>query len=444
MHCRWLALVILIPVGCNKAKPEQQSAASAGGVIAVKVTSPTKQSLEWSIEQPATVMPYEITPVAVRLSGFVASIAKDGAGKPIDIGSIVKAEQVLAKLEVPELAPQLAEKKAAEAQARAELAAAQEGLKVLDALGDVAKAKADEAEAGVARAQADVERWTTQLEYEEGLLSRGQIDAQSRDVSRKQLAAVTAAKSEAEARVASAKASVAECEARRKRGDADVKAAQARVDVAAAQVKAVEADVAYTEIKAPFAGIVTARTVHPGHYVQPGTAVFTVARVDRLRVAVDVPEVAIANAATGVDAVVRIPALGNREFTEKVARTTGVVEPGTRALRAELEIDNADRMLRPGMYAYVTIRTESPDALVLPATCVLAADETHYVYLVEDGKAVKYRVRVGRMESGNIQVLDRRRATATAGTPEPFTGSEKVVNGNLGALADGVAVTIKE
>lgn len=78
--------------------------------------------------------------------------------------------------------------------------------------------------------------------------------------------------------------------------------------------------------------------------------------------------------------------------------------------------------------------------MLLPAACILAADETNYAYLVEDSKAVKYRVQVGRSEGTAMQVLGRRKATATGGEWIPFTGTERVVQGNLGALADGVEV----
>jgi len=64
--------------------------------------------------------------------------------------------------------------------------------------------------------------------------------------------------------------------------------------------------------------------------------------------------------------------------------------------------------------------------------------------VVEAGKAVKYRVRLGRTEGANVQVLGRRRATAIAGDWLPFTESDRVVIGNLGALNDGVAVEPKE
>ena len=80
---------------------------------------------------------------------------------------------------------------------------------------------------------------------------------------------------------------------------------------------------------------------------------------------------------------------------------------------------------------------------MLPSGCVLAADETHYIFAVEEGKAVKYRVQLGRTDPGTVQVLGRRKATATAGMWEPFTGTEQVVVGNLGALIDGAEVKVE-
>ncbi|MBN9121753.1 MAG: hypothetical protein J0I06_21875, partial [Planctomycetes bacterium] len=121
----------------------------------------------------------------------------------------------------------------------------------------------------------------------------------------------------------------------------------------------------------------------------------------------------------------------------------GVVGPATRTLRVEVGLANADRALRPGQYATVRIAAEANDAIVLPAACVLAADEAHYVYAVENDRAVKYRVRLGRTDPGTVQVLGRRRATATAGPWVAFDGSERVVTGNLGALSDGTDVRVE-
>lgn len=248
--------------------------------------------------------------------------------------------------------------------------------------------------------------------------------------------------------MSTAKAVVAQRKAHRERAAADVEAAAARVKVAEAELARVRALESYTEVRAPFPGVVTMRNVHPGHFLQPagtnsGTVLFTVMRADVVRVYADVPEVNAAKANIGTAAAVRVPALGGREYAASVTRTTGVVDPATRALRVEVDLENKDRALKPGQYATIRINAEATDATVIPASCVLPADETHYAFLVEDGKAVKYRVQLGRTDPGTVQVLGRRKATATAGTWEPFTGSEQVITGNLGALTDGTEVKVE-
>lgn len=442
----------LILAGCNNkpAAPAPGGQAGEPGPAAVKVASPTKQALAWVIEQPGTILPFEVTPLVAKLSGYVKAIAPDPKGKPgvfIDIGSPVKKDQVLATIDIPELVEEAAQKRALVEQAKAEQTQAEKEQQVAAAVVAAAAAMVKEAEAGIARADADVDRWKAEATQAEALVGKT-LDAQSKAIIGKQLKTAEAGKAEAEAKVLSAKAVVIEKLAREARAVADVATAAAKVKVAEAELRRVEALVKYTEIRAPFDGIVTARTVHPGQFLQPtgnqNPVVFTVARLDIVRVVVDVPESAAAKAGAATQATVRVPALGNREFAGEVARTTGVIQPDTRTLRAEIDIENPDRVLKPGMYAFVQIRAESSEATVLPAASVLAADETHYVFLVEGGKAVKYRVQVGRTEGTNVQVIARRKATATTGAWEPFTGAERALVGNLGALTDGAAVEVKE
>lgn len=435
-----------IVIGCNKPSPPGTTPGVGNAApIRVKVAGPQKQATTTIIEQPATIMAYEITPLVAKLPGYLGTIAIDPRTKrPIDMGSEVQRGQLLATIELPEIQAKLAERVAIFEQAEADCAVAQAELKVHDELIREAEARVDEARAGVERARADVTRWTTQLAYEDELLRKMTLDPESRNVTVKQLDAARATFAEAQARVASARAAVEERKARRNRADADRLAAEARVRVAQAQVNIVKSELTYTEIRAPFDGVITTRNVHPGHFVQPGVVLMTVADIQRVRVVVDVPEAAMERAKVGSAAMVRVPSLRHREFTQAVAitRSSGVVQPDTRTLRVELEIDNADRTLKPGMYAIVTITGESSEVMVLPSACLMSADETHYIYLVESGQAVKYRVRIGRVEAGQTQVLDRRRATATVGNWLPFSGSESAIIGNLGALSDGAAVEV--
>jgi HlyD family secretion protein len=457
-----LVVALLLPLGCGKSSTAEKGGAANGAPAApsVKVAKPAQKPVRWAIEVPASVQPLQVTPLVAKLPGYVKTIAPDTAAQKagvklpgglepvIDIGSTVEADQLLATVHIPELAAEVQEKAAAVERAKAEQKQAGREVAVADAMVTAADEMVKEAEAGVTRSEADVSRWKAELDQINTQVAGGVADVQTRTVITKNFEAAKAARTEAAAKVSTAKAGVAQRKAHRERAAADVDAAVARVKVAEAELARVRALESYTEVRAPFPGVVTMRNVHPGHFIQPagsatGTVLFTVMRADVVRVYADVPEVNAAKAGVGTQAVVRVPALGGREYAASVTRTTGVVDPATRALRVEVDLENKDRALKPGQYATIRINAEATDATVIPATCVLPADETHYAFLVEDGKAVKYRVQLGRTDPGTVQVLGRRRATATAGTWEPFTGSERVITGNLGALTDGLEVNVE-
>jgi RND family efflux transporter MFP subunit len=423
----------------------------------VKIATPKTQPLQWLIEQPGTVEPLEVTALVAKLPGYVKSIAPDRAAikagvklpgdqEPvIDIGSEVVAGQPLATLDIPELDAEATEKTAAVKRAKTEEKQAEKDVEVAKALMIAGEALVKEAEAGSTRADADVVRWKAELDQVNAQIMGGVADVQTRNVVTKNWESAKAAKAEAEAKVATARAVVKERTSRLGRAEADVAAAAARVEVAEAESARVQRLLEYKAIVAPFAGVVTARNVNTRTFIQPATAsqhhsLFTVARMDVLRVFADIPEASAEKAGAGAAAVVRVPALAGREYLATVTRTSRVVSPDTRTLRIEIDIENKDRAISPGMYVLVQIKASAAEAMVLPLGCVLAADETHYVFLVEGGKAVKYRVQLGRSDAGNVQVFGRRLATKTSGTWEPFTANDQVVNGNLGALSDGTAV----
>jgi len=457
MRRSWLAVLAFLPLSCGKTNPHDAAAVTVSTTTPVKVVAPKRQTLHWTVEQPGTITAYENTPVVAKIPGFVKALAPDPLARKdpsrpdavIDRGSMVVKGQPLAILDIPELEAEAVQKRAAVDQAKAELEQVRKDLAVADAQVKAAQAMFKEAEAGVTKAKADFDRWKAELAQADDLVMKKVIDAQSRAVVLKQYQAAEAGKSEAESRVATADATLGERVAKRAKVDADIATASAKVGVAEAAVKEVEARLQYMIIPAPFDGIVTDRNVDTRHFVHPtttglGKPLFVVARLDIVRVFVDVPENSASKAVRGAKAIVRIPSLGNLEIPATITRTAGVVQPDTRMLRTEIDLPNDKRQLQAGTYAFVRIEAEAADAVLLPSSCVLAADETNYAYLVEGDKAVKYRVQVGRVDGSNLQVLGRRKATATTGDWLPFTGTERVVSGNLGALIDGATVEVKD
>src|SRR5258708_787164 len=153
-------------------------------------------------------------------------------------------------------------------------------------------------------------------------------------------------------------------------GDIDVqtvKADEAAVSVAQANVAAQERllrvlhqNRAYASVVAPFDGVITQRNVDVGALVQgnanTGTFMFEIMQKDVIRVWVYVPQDAAFGVAPGVDAIVRVPELPNRQFPGKVTRIADALQSGTRTLLTEIDIPNPDGALRPAFTARSSLR----------------------------------------------------------------------------------------
>lgn len=444
-----LMLLVTLTTGCQRLNTGMSSSPAtsspgAGAVetpLKVTTTSAKLQVLRWQVEQPATVLPFESAPLVAKLPGYVEKVHHD-------LGDEVPAGTVLATLSIPELEHEANQKKALAELAQAEVEQAQQNVRVAEEQVLAAESAIQEVEASVAKCQADFERWNSEFQRFESLVMKEIVDKQALEETRKQMRAAKAALQEAQAKLSSTRANSREAVARRGRAEADLKAAKARVNSAEAEARRLAALLDYRAIRAPFPGVVSGRFVHPGHFLQPmsGTKaepLFTLDRVDKVRVAMDVPEAAAAYVDVGTPASIRVTAMNNREWTAKVSRTAKVLTADSRTLRIEIDLDRKDhpQIPRPGLYAYVKLDVEIPNALMVPMDSVLFADETAYVYLVNNDHVYKHRVQVGRSSGRQIQVLAHRRASINAGEFVPFTDKEVLVVGNLGALTDGQRVT---
>jgi multidrug efflux pump subunit AcrA (membrane-fusion protein) len=395
------------------------------------------------IEQPGSVQPLEEAELFARIPGFVLRIADDPNKKDhpahdrvIDIGSRVKAGQILAELSVPEVVEEFRQKEALVRQATAEVELAKKSLVTADAGVSAAEAQVAEARAGLTRAQALYDRWQSEVARIGGLVQGGVIDAQSRDETQNQFKAAQAGRDEAAAKVASGEAAVRKARAVRDESAATMTTAEARRDVARAEARRLEALVGYGRIAAPFDGVVTHRSVSPGDFVGAAgkLGLFRVARVDPVRVVVHVPEADAGQVREGQDVRLALPALTHPPITGKVARTSWSLEPGSRTLRTEIDVPNPEGQLRPGMYVNAGITLTMPEGWTVPAAAVGKTGEEAVVYLVENGKAVRVPVQVGLGDGTRTQL--RRYKRPAAKDWSEFTGSEAIAT-PASALTDG-------
>jgi len=434
--------VLPLIVGCTKDLPSKSTApapALPDAPILVSVTSPKKQTLAWGIEQPGSMHAYESTPVVAKFPGYVEKLY-------VDIGDKVKKGQPLAKLAIPEFDWEAKQKAAIVEMAAAEVGLAKRSAEVSAETARAAEPPVAVAIALVEKAKADAARWDSEVKRAKDSFAKKIIDEQQLDEAIRQAAAAVASKVAAEANVLAARANLKEAQSKFARAEAEIAVAASKEKVAAASAKLASAMLDYTEICAPFDGVVASRHVHTGHFLSGGKIepLFVIARLDTVRVFVEVPESQAVNANAGAAVAIRIPALGNREVAGTITRTAGVLSTDSRTLRVEIDLPNADGTLRPGLYCNVRIAAKSTDAQLVPAAAVLFADETAYSFQIEAGKAVKLRVHVGRTEKGHLELLGKRPAAATSGAWQPITGAEEIAVGNLGALVDGQSVQIEK
>jgi RND family efflux transporter MFP subunit len=237
--------------------------------------------------------------------------------------------------------------------------------------------------------------------------------------------------------VTAAKAAVKKAEADRGKAAADVEAAKARLEVAREDVGRVDALRGYTRIKAPFDGVVTRRAVNTGDLVTPSekVALFSVARVNPVRVVAHVPEADAGLVALGQEVRLTLPVAGPAAGT--VTRMSWALEPGSRTLRVEVDLPNEAGLVRPGMYVTTRVTADLPAAWAVPAAAVGKAGDDAVVYLAENGKAVRVTVDLGKGDGQFTQVRRYKRPGAADWTP--VTGGEAVVT-PAAAVSDGQPV----
>ena len=322
---------------------------------------------------PATTLAFTMANIYARVSGYISK-------RNVDIGDRVKTGDLLVEISAPEIDHQLAQAEATLAQNKA----------------------------AVAQILANKELARVTAEREDPLVRKGFESKLQGDTNRLNLQAQ-------EAQVAVAKANVA--------------AQEAQVKVARQQKK-------YLSVLAPFDGVVTKRNVNIGDLVQgdatSGTFMFTVMKSEVIRTQVYVPQDQAFGLAPGVKAVVRVPELPGRTFPGTVTRVADALQPGTRTLLAEIDIENPDEVLTPGLYCTVElyIPRKTPSLLV-PASAIIFDQNGIQVAVVKDGTARIQTITVSRDLGTDIEVRD--------GVKE---GDEVILNPPV-TLANGDKVNIR-
>ena len=203
--------------------------------------------------------------------------------------------------------------------------------------------------------------------------------------------------------------------------EATLKGNRARVDIAKARV-------ADTIIRASFDGRVGFRRVSVGSLVSPGTVITTLDDASLIKLDFTVAETFIHALEKGLPVVAATAGLPGREFRGKVTHLDSRVDPVTRSIAVRAELPNTDGDLKPGMFMTVRLQGEVTPALLVPEGAIVPEQGHTYVFVVENGVALRREVTLGKRRPGEVEII------------EGLREHESVVVEGTQNLRDGVAV----
>lgn len=429
-----LAAALLVSVaGCHSpSSADPQKAApstdAAGSPVRVVAARPVRKTLRLESVQPGEIEAFEQTPLFAKLPSYVEKLY-------VDIGDRAEADQLLVDLFLPELKDELRQKEAALVQAQAEIDLAAAATRAAEAAVATAQANVSEAEAGKIRAEADYTRWQSQYARISQLVTGGSLDRKLEDETRDSLKAAEAARGEAAAKVQSANAALLQSQADVAKAKASEAVARARLGSAQADLARVKALLQYTQIRAPYAGVVTERNVVRGDFVQPPSSMtaaplLAVARTDIVRIFVDVPEMDSPQVKSGSRGYVSVQALPDPIVEGEVTRTSWVLG-ANRTLRTELDLPNPNGLLRPGMYATAHILLqERSDVCVLPLSAIVHEDKQAFCWIAKDARAARIPLALGLQVGNEVEVVSG------------LKGDELAVQSQAASLREGQPIEV--
>lgn len=324
-----------------EATEHSNAALSVVDVVVVKPASPTGV-----LTLPGETAAWFESTIYARVDGFVGAWSAD-------IGDKVVKGQVLATLETPDLDAQLAA-------ARAKLQSSEAQVKARHADMDFA--------------ESTYNRWR---ESPKGVVSEQEREAKKADFNG-----------------ASARLEEAQAQEALDRAEADRFAVMTQ----------------FKQVLAPFDGKVTERHIDIGNLVTAGsansmTSLYRVAQTDPMRVYVDVPQGASGKMKAGVEASVTVNSIPGRTFRGKIARTADALDPKTRTLKVEIDIDNTDSSLEPGMYVDVGFNIPYGELVEVPAAALAFRPQGVFVAVVgADGKVSFHKVNIVRDDGVFVEI----------------------------------------
>jgi HlyD family secretion protein len=363
--------------------------------------------IDQSFTVSATVVPLQHAVLSSVISGTV--LAVNG-----QIGQHVAKGDLLVKIDDSTLQAQLSQSDALLAAAQAHYASA-----AADASGTMSSANA-----GLSSAKSAADSADETLRRDLILLKQGYVAQQAVDQQRATTAAADAALRAAEVQATNSNLSGSTSSAL-----ADLRNARAAVSSASAASQMTQSQIAQTNVRAPFDGVIVSRNVDPGTLAAPGSPLMEVDELDPVFVDAGISGDQLKYVRGGTPVSVTVSAVPGRTWRGSVEYFNLSAEPGTVTYMARIHLANPDLALRGGMVAQAAfVQAHKSAALLAPTASVYLTDTGYAMFIIQDGKAAVVPVETGLQNdqwtevtgkglAPNIQAILNHSATLQPGTP---------------------------
>jgi RND family efflux transporter MFP subunit len=344
-------LLMLTGCGGSEQRPTNASTAPAARVSTVDV-----QFVELPViyEAPGTVRAQTTSTVSSKVMGYVRDVK-------VQPGDRVTPGQLLVLIDARDLESAVLQAKAAEQEAHSGIA---------------------EADNGIAAAQAQLELAQVTYKRMDGLFQKKSISNQEYDEARARLRAAEAAQQMAVS----------------KRAQLDARISQAKQGVESASVTR-----SYSEIRAPFAGVVTDKRVEAGQMATPGTPLLTIEQTGVYRLEAPVEASMLNSVRLGQRVTVSLES-SDQLIPGKVSEIVPAIDPSSRSFLVKVALPSSPS-LRSGLFGRLRLSRGLRRSIVAPSNAIYERGELHQVFVVQDGLARTSMITVGQSHDGKVEVL---------------------------------------
>ncbi len=390
----WI-LILLWSGACSRAK--QQELASASGLsdpIVVRTGTVVERNVERSVEVVGTLKADEEVVISSEVKGIIEEL-------PVDLGSVVRRGQVLARISQKEYQWRVDQANAALQQVRVRL-----GLRAEVPHPD------PEQNPEVRQAKAALDEAKLRFDRAKTLIKNGDIAQEQFDV---------------------AEMGHRSAEARYQAALDNFQNQVSLIDQRIAELQLARKQLSDATIVSPMDGIVSLRHVTRGEYIKAETRIVTIVKSNPLRLQAVIPEVAVSSIRVNMPVTLKVDAYPGRSFKGLISRISPALDEKARTLTVEATVENTSGELKPGLFAKVSLLVEKQSsAVMVPANALINFAGLTKLFVIQDGRAVERIVKTGIQDGGYVEILEGAKV------------GERIAVDMLSRLSNGVAVQGKE